>query len=83
METCNEWLIDKRLSLHLGKTEAMLCGVKCKIKIKEGFGSKMQGHANRNCYRSAILELMINETLSGEGILDTIVRKCTGRIKFL
>ncbi len=25
----------------------------------------------------------INETLSGEGILDTIVKKCTGRIKFL
>ncbi len=28
LETCNDWLIDNRLSLHLGKTEAMICGKK-------------------------------------------------------
>ncbi len=27
--------------------------------------------------------LQIDEALTGEGILDTVVRKCTGRIKFL
>ncbi len=37
LETCNDWLIDNRLSLHLGKTEAMICGTKYKIKNKEGF----------------------------------------------
>ncbi len=40
LETCNVWLIDNRLSLHLGKTEAMLCGTKGKIKNREGFGVK-------------------------------------------
>ncbi len=40
LETCSEWLVDNRLSLHQGKTEAMLCGAKCKIKNKEGFGTK-------------------------------------------
>ncbi len=29
------------------------------------------------------LGVKIDETLSGEGILDTIVKKCRGRIKFL
>ncbi len=29
------------------------------------------------------LGVKIDETLSGEGILDTVVKKCTGRIKFL
>ncbi len=29
------------------------------------------------------LGIKIDKTLSGEGILDTIVKKCTGRIKFL
>ncbi len=24
LESCNEWIVDNRLSLHLGKTEAML-----------------------------------------------------------
>ncbi len=40
LETCNDWLIDNRLSLHLGKTEAMICGTKCKIKNKGGFEVK-------------------------------------------
>ncbi len=40
LEACNDWLIDNRLSLHLGKTEAMIRGTKCKIKNKEGFRVK-------------------------------------------
>ncbi len=28
MKSCNEWLIDNRFSLHLRKTEAILCGTK-------------------------------------------------------
>ncbi len=28
LESCNELLVDNRLLLHLGKTEAMLCGDK-------------------------------------------------------
>ncbi len=40
LETWNDWLIDNRLSLHLGKTEVMICGTKCKIKNKEGFKVK-------------------------------------------
>ncbi len=37
LETCNDWLIDNRLSLHLGKTEAMICVTKCKIQKKKNF----------------------------------------------
>ncbi len=35
LETYNDWVIDNRLSLHLGKTEAMICGTKCKIMKKK------------------------------------------------
>ncbi len=40
LESCNGWLVDNRLSLHLGKTEAMLCGTKQKMRSKEDFGVK-------------------------------------------
>ncbi len=45
LETCNEWLIDNRLSLHLGKTEAMLRGTERKIKNREGFEVKCKDTA--------------------------------------
>ncbi len=40
LESCTEWLIDNRLSLHLGKTEAILCGTKRKMRNTENFEVK-------------------------------------------
>ena len=31
LESCNEWLIENKLSLHTGKTELILFGSKCKL----------------------------------------------------
>ncbi len=83
LETCNDWLIDNRLSLHLGKTEAMICGTKCKIKKKEGFAVKCKDTTLNSTTEVKYLGIKIDETLSGSGILDTILKKCNGRIKFL
>ncbi len=83
LETCNEWLIDNRLSLHLGKTEAILCGTKRIIKNKEGFEVKCKDTPIKTVIEVKYLGVKIDETQSGEGILDTIVKKCTSRIKFL
>ncbi len=40
LDICNDWLVDNRLSLHLGKTEAMICATKQKTKNTEGFTVK-------------------------------------------
>ncbi len=45
LESCNEWLVDNRLSLHLGKTETMLCGTKRKTKNTEDFEVKYKNIA--------------------------------------
>ena len=37
METCSEWLIDYKLSLHLCKTECVLFGSQRKLKRVEHF----------------------------------------------
>ncbi len=53
LDTCNDWLVDNRLLLHLGKTEAMICATKQKTKNTEGFTVKCRDN-NQNCYRSEI-----------------------------
>ncbi len=66
-ETCNDWLIDNGLSLHLGKTEAMICRTKCKIKNKEGFAVKCKNTTINSTTEVKYLGVKIDETLIGEG----------------
>ena len=40
LESCKKWLIDNKLSLHLGKTEAILFGSKIKLKRANSFAVK-------------------------------------------
>ncbi len=43
----------------------------------------MQRHNFKTTTEVRYLGVKLDDTLSGEGILDTIVKKCSGRIKFL
>ena len=40
LESCSNWLVDNKLSLHLGKTECMLFGPPRKLKNVENFKVK-------------------------------------------
>ena len=41
LESCNKWLIENKLSLHMGKTEVILFGSKRKsMFLKDPFGNK-------------------------------------------
>ncbi len=71
------------MSLQLGKTEAVICGRKCKIKNKEGFTVKCKNTTINYTTEVKYLGIRIDEALSGSGIIDTILKKCNGRIKFL
>ncbi len=43
LQSCGEWLVDNKLSLHIGKTEVILCGSKRKLKNAQGFEMKCSG----------------------------------------
>ncbi len=75
LETCNDWLIDNRLSLHIGKSEAMICGTKYRIKKNEGFAVKCKDTTINSITEVKYLGIKIDETLSGNGILETIAKK--------
>ena len=43
MDKMYQWLIDNKLSLHLGKTESMLFGTRTKLKEKNELNVECQG----------------------------------------
>ena len=52
LESCSEWLVDNKLSLHLGKTECILFGSKRKLKKIKEFKVKCNDHVT-NCTKQS------------------------------
>ena len=45
LQSCNHWLVDNKLSLHLGKTECILFGSKRKLRKVDQFRINCAGHS--------------------------------------
>ena len=83
LESCNSWLVDNQLSLHIGKTECILFGSKKNIKKVEGFNVKYRGQTV-NCSKSVkYLGAILDENLAGESMAMHTISKINGRLKFL
>ncbi len=50
LETCRQWLIDNKLSLHLGKTEAIIFGTKRKLNKLEPLNVKCVYISIKKCF---------------------------------
>ena len=83
LKSCSNWLIDNKLSLHLGKTESILFGTKRKLKTIQNFQVKCDNIIIKNVKSIKYLGLMLDDTLSGESIVYNILKKASGRLKFL
>ena len=83
LQSCSQWLIDNKLSLHLGKTECILFGSKRKLRKINEFQITCNGHTIRAQNSVKYLGLHIDRFLSGEIIIDNIVKKVNSRLKFL
>ena len=83
LESCRKWLMDNKLSLHLGKTESILFGSKRKFKNVESFevrcGEEIIKHVNSVKY----LGVQIDDDLSGTSIVKETIKKTNTRLKFL
>ena len=83
LESCRQWLIDNKLSLHLGKTESILFGSKRKLRKVNDFNVTCNG---KNIDRSSsvkYLGLPLDQCLSGVSIVQNILSKSNSRLKFL
>lgn len=81
-EVC-EWLIENKLSIHLGKTESILFGSSRKLsKVKD-----LDIHVNGNniTAKSEItyLGLSIDQNFTCNNTASKVVSKCAGRLSFL
>ena len=69
------WLTDKKLSLHLGKTECMLFGPKRKIRQIKNFYVKCYEHVITSTEVVKYLGVHIDKYLNFENIVSNIVSK--------
>ena len=83
LDNCAEWLIDNKLSLHLGKTESILFGPKQKLKHVVDFSIKCNGHTVDSSEKVKYLGVYIDKFLIGEFIVESIVKKVNDRLRFL
>ena len=83
LETCSEWLIDNKLSLHLGKTECILFGPKRKLKSVSEFKIKCNSHVIKSQTSIKYLGIDLDQNLSGETTANSIIKKINSRLRFM
>jgi len=83
LECCSEWLVDNKLSLHLGKTEYIMFGPIRKVSKLNVSPVNCNDHTIKNVKKVKYLGLQIVDTLSGDNIVNNIVSKVNAKLKFL
>ena len=82
-KSCSACLVDNKLSLHLGKTESILFGSKRKLRMVTNFQIICNGQTTESTKQVNYLCLNIDRNLSGETIVNKILKKVNARLKFL
>ena len=83
LKSCHDWLVDNKLSLHIGKTESILFSTKKKNNQSDNFQVFCNGTPVKRVNFVKYLGLTIDSTLSGDSIVSNITEKATSRLKFL
>jgi hypothetical protein len=85
LKSCHEWLVDNKLSLHLGKTESILFGPNRKLRSQspENFSISCNGINIESKTSVKYLGVMIDQFLSGDHVVNTILKKVHQILKFV
>ena len=83
VEKCHHWMTNNRLSMHMGKTEAIIMTSKRKLPNIKNVVIKCKGFDIKPSCNVKYLGLNLDQTLSGENTVCSIVKKCTSRLKFM
>ena len=83
LESCNHWLVDNKLSLHIGKTECILFGSRPKLQKVTDFNISYNGQTIRSQDSINYLGVTIDQSLSGDTMVNLVINKVIGRLKFL
>ena len=83
LEAAREWLVNNKLSLHLGKTESILFGSKRKLHTCSYIQVKCAGTTLTCQTHVKYLGIELDQSLSGERVADKIICKSNAKLKFL
>jgi hypothetical protein len=83
LDSCRQWLVDNKLSLHLGKTECMLFGTKKRLNKVNSFSVSCGGQTIKSSKVAKYLGVTLDESLNGESIAQDVIKKASARLKFL
>ena len=83
LESCSDWLVDNKLSLHLGKTECIMFGPMRKLKAVDDFFVKCHGFVIKSTDRVKYLGVTIDKFLKCDLIVENVINKVNTRLKFL
>ena len=79
LESIREWLIDNKLSLHLGKTESILYGTNKKLQLAPQLNIECAGNKLANRSSVKYLGVDLDQSLSGEIIAKKLVSQINGK----
>ena len=83
LSICHSWLIDNRLSLHLGKTECILFGPKRRLKRVTDFTVKL-GNAEVNRVTSVkYLGVFLDQHMNFSTHVENVLSKARSKLAFL
>ena len=83
LSSCKLWLIDNRLSLHVGKTESILFGTKRKIKVAGEFSVRCDGEAVQRVTSLVYLGVKLDQFLSFDEYVTGVCDAANNRLSFL
>ena len=79
----SQWLVDNKLSLHLGKTESILFGSKRKLHSESNLKIKCNETSISSTSSVKYLGVTIDQFLSFKDMAETVIKKANARLSFL
>ena len=83
LASCKRWMVDNRLSLHLGKTECILIGSRRRLRDAGDFKVTCDGSDVKRVDQVRYLGVMLDQYLDGQEQALSVVKKVASRLGFL
>ena len=75
-------MVDNKLSVHLGKTEAILFGSRPRLKAQSDLKISREGTSIEAKDDVKYLGAVLDQCLSGENMVTSTIQKANARLKF-
>ena len=83
LNVVNLWLIDNKLSLHLGKTESIMFGSQARLSKVSALDIYCNGCQIKQSSSVKYLGVLLDQSLSFESMVTSFIKKANARLKFL